>query len=94
MPLCLERAGAVPLAVDITVPDINNNEGSLEPLFPHTSRIGHLRLVGYSSIGAAASELPGFFGTPMLNLTSLELEQTQDPTDLFPSHGAPVPPVF
>jgi hypothetical protein len=94
VPLCLERAGAVPLAVDITIPDINSGEDTIEPLLPHTSRIAHLRLVGHLSIEAVANDLPGFFDSPMLSLASLELEQTQQPVGLFPTNEAPVPPVF
>jgi hypothetical protein len=94
VPLCLERAGAVPLAVDITVSDVKNDEGFLNPLLFHTSRIGRLRLVGYASTEAVADDLPGFFSSPMLNLTSLELQQTAEPAELFPSSEALVPPVF
>jgi len=93
-PLCLERAGAVPLAVDITVSDIKSGGDFLEPLLPHTSRIGRLRLAGYSSVESVANDLPGFFDSPVLNLTSLELQQTTEPTELFPPTGASVPPVF
>jgi len=93
-PLCLERAGAVPLSVDITVPDIKNDEEFLRSLLPHTSTIGRLRLVGYSSIETVADDLPNFFDSPMLNLTSLELQQVGEPAELFPSSETPVPPVL
>ena len=93
-PLCLIRAGAVPLAVDITVSDIKTGEDFLELLLPHTSRIGRLRLAGYPSVEAVTNDLPGFFDSPMPNLTSLELQQTTEPTELFPSSNAPMPPVF
>jgi hypothetical protein len=94
VPLCLERAGAVPLTVDITVSDINSGEGFLESLFHHTSRIGHLRLVGYPSIEAVENNLLGFFDSPMPSLASLELEQTVEPVDIFPKKEVPTPPVF
>ena len=93
-PLCLERAGAVPLAVDITVPDIKNGEDFLESLIPQTSRIGRLRLSGYSTIETVADDLPGFLGSSMPNLTSLNLQQTTEPAELFPSREAPVPSLF
>ena len=94
VPLCLERAGAVPLAVDIAVSDIGDGGGFLEPLLPHTSRIDHLCLTGYTSIEAMANDLPGFFDSAMPNLTSLELQQATEPTNLFPPIEASVPPVF
>ena len=93
-PLCLERAGAVPLAVDITVSDIGGGEDFLESLIPQTSKIGRLRLTGYSSVETVVDDLPGFFDSPMPNLTSLDLQQTTEPAELFPSNEAPVPPIF
>ena len=93
-PLCLERAGAVPLVIDITVPDVLGNLNFLEALAPHVTRVAHLSLAGYSSIETVADELPGFFASPIPNLTSLELQQTAEPTELFPSNEIPVPPVF
>ena len=94
VPLCLERAGTVPLAVDIMVPAVKNDEDFLRPLLPHTPRIGSLRLVGFASTEAVADDLPGFFSSSMPNLTSLELQQTTEPAELFPSRDALVPPVF
>ena len=94
IPLCLERARAVPLAVDITVSDTKSGEDFLKPLLSQTSRIGCIRLTEYSFIEAVADDLPGFFDSPMPNLTSLELQQTTEPTELFPSSESPVPPVF
>ena len=93
-PLCLGRAGAVPLAVDITVSDVKSDEDFLKPLLAHTSRIGRLRLVGYASIETVTNDLPGFFSSPMLNLASLELQQTTEPAELFPSSETLAPPVF
>ena len=93
-PLCFERAGTVPLTVDITVSDIKSGENLLESLLPQISRICCLRLTGYSSIEAVVDDLPGFFDSSMPNLTSLELQQTMEPTTLFPSSEAPQPPVF
>ena len=93
-PLCLERAGVVPLAVDITVSDVWGGEGFFKSLLPQTSRIGRLRLAGYSFIEAVADDLPGFFDSPMPKLTSLELQQSVEPDALFPPRGAPVPPIF
>jgi len=94
VPLCLERAGAVPLAVDITVSDVKRDKDFLRSLLPHTPRIGSLRLIGFASTEAVTDDLPGFFSLPMPNLTSLELQQTKKPAELFPSREALVPPVF
>ena len=92
--LCLERADAIPLAVDITVPDVDGDEAFLNALLPHVPRIGSLRLTGHSSIETVTDELIGFFASPMLELTSLELQQTEEPTQLFPPDDAPVPQPF
>jgi len=94
VPLCLERAGAVALVVDVTVSDVKGDEDFLKSLLPHTPRIGSLRLVGFSSTEAVVDDLPGFFDSPMPNLTSLELQQTTEPAELFPSREALVPPVL
>jgi len=94
VPLCLERAGAVNLAVNITVSDIKGDEILLKALLPHVSRISHLSLAGYSSIEGVADNLPGFFTSPMPNLTSLELEQPTQPTETFPPNETPAPPLF
>ena len=94
VPLCLGRAGAVPLAVDITVQDSKGDEAFFNALLPHVPRIGSLRLTGCSSIETVADDLPGFFASPMLELTSLELEQTAEPAQLFPFDDSPVPPFF
>ena len=93
-PLCLERAGAVPLAIDITVSDVKSGEDFLELLIPKTSRIFSLRLTGYPLIEVVAGALPGFFDQSMPNLTSLELQQTTEPTESLPLNETPVPPVF
>ena len=93
-PLCLERAGAVPLAVDITISDIKSDENFLKSLLPHTSKISHLRLAGYPRIEAVADNLPGFFDSPMLDLTFLELQQDVEPPESLPPSVAPVAPVF
>ena len=93
-PLCLERSGAVPLVVDITVSDGKGDGAFLNALLPHVSRIGSLRLTGCSAIETVAGDLPGFFTSPMLGLTSIELEQTAEPAQLFPSDDSPVPPPF
>ena len=91
-PLCLERARAVPLAVDITVSDVDEGSYFLQALLPHVARVVHLSLAGYTSIGVVAAGLPGFFASSMPDLTSLELHQTEEPEELFPS--SEVPPVF
>jgi len=93
-PLCLERAGAVHLTVKLSVSDINGDKDFLQALLPHTSRISHLSLAGYSSIGKVADDLPDFFASPMPNLAFLELEQTEEPTEPFLSGETPVPPLF
>ena len=94
VPLCLERAGAVNLAVNITVSDIKGDEILLKALLPHISRISHLSLAGYPSIGGVVDDLPGFFTSPMPNLTSLELEQTVQPAEPSPSNETSAPPLF
>ena len=94
IPLCIERAGAVPLAVGIVVPDVKGNSSFFKALLPHVARVAHLSLIGYFSIETLADDLPGFFTSPMPNLTSLELEQAANPIQPFPSCEAPVPPVF
>ena len=94
VPLCLGRVGPVPLVVDIAVPDGKGDEAFFDTLLPHVPRIGSLRLTGYSSIETVAEDLPGLFASPMLGLTSLELEQTAEPAQLFPSDNTPVPPPF
>jgi len=92
VPLCLARAGAVNLTVNITVSEIGGT--FLRALSPRVSRISHLSLTGYSSIEGVADDLPGFFTSPMPNLTSLELEQTTQPTEAFPSNETSTPPLF
>jgi len=94
VPLCFERSGAVPLSVKISVSDIKRDEDFLRVLTPHASRIFELSLTGYSSIESVADDLPGLFTSPMPPLTSLELEQTNQPTEAFPSNEASTPPVF
>ena len=94
VPLCLERAGAVPLVIDVTVSDVKGDEDFLKPLLPHTSKTGSLRLVGFASTETVSDDLPGFFSSPMPNLTSLELQQTAEPIELFPSREALAPSVF
>jgi len=94
VPLCLGRAGAIPLTVSILVSGINWDRAFLQTILPHTSRISHLSLVGYSSIETVADDLPGFFDSPMSSLTSLELEQTEEPTESFPSNVTPAPLLF
>ena len=94
VPLCLERAGAVPLTADITVSDVKSDGNFLEPLLPHISKIVRLRLAGYSSIEIVAYDLPGFFSSPMPNLSFLELQQHVEPAELFPLNGTSIPPIF
>ena len=94
VPVCLERAGAVPLVVNISVSDVREDEDFLQALLPHTSRISHLSLTKYSSIEKVADDLPSFSASLMPNLTSLELEQTEEPTESFPSDEVPAHPLF
>ena len=94
VPLCLERVGVVPLTVDITVPDISGDDIFLQALLPHASKISQLSLTRYSSIETVVDTLPGFFTSPMPDLTSLKLEQTGRPTESFPSDETPPPPLF
>jgi hypothetical protein len=89
VPLCLERAGVVPLTVDITVSDVEGDEIFLDSFPPLTSRIAHLSLTGYSSIKAVTNIIPSLFTSTMHTLTSLELQQTADPLELFPSYTLP-----
>ena len=79
----------------MTVSDLASNVDFLEPLLPHTSKIGCLRLTKHRFIEGMTDDLPGFFDSPMPNLTSLELHQVAEPSvNLFPPSGTPVPPVF
>ena len=94
VPLCLERAGAVPLTVDINVSHIKRNEVFHQALLPHIHRITHLSLKGYSLIEDVANDPAGLFASPMPNLTSLELEQTKEPAESLPSDELPVPPLL
>ena len=94
VPLCLGRAGTVLLTANITVSDIKGDEYFIQASLPHVSKISHLSLTGCSSIEKVADDLPGFFASPMPNLTSLKLEQIEQPTELFPSNEAPAPPLF
>jgi hypothetical protein len=94
VPLCLERAGVVPLSVDITVSDIRSGEGFMESLLPGVPRIKSLRLTGYSTVEAVAQDLPGFFDAQIPKLVSLELQQSVAPVQPFPSDKIPTPPVL
>ena len=94
VPLCLKRAGAVPLTVDITISDIGSGEDFLESLIPNVPRVDSLRLTGYSTIEVIAQDLPGFFDSPIPKLVSLELQQSVAPVQPFPSDETPTPPVF
>lgn len=94
IPLCLERAGAVPLTVKITASDIKGHQNFHEALPTHVSRISHLSLTGYSSIEDLADDLPGFFALTLPNLTSLELERAKRPTRSSPSNETPMLPLF
>ena len=94
VPLCLERAGAVPLAIDITVPEVKGDLEFINALSPHVARVAHLSLAGYPTIEAVANDLPNLLTSPMPNLTSLELQQVEEPAELFPSNGAHIPPIF
>jgi len=93
-PLCLERAGAAPLTANISVPAIQDDKDFLQVLLPHVPRISHLSLTGYKSIKDVKDILPDFFASPMLDLTSLELEQHSNPTQSFPSNQVHPPPLF
>ena len=93
IPLCLERAGVVPLTVNISVSDIRKDWDPLQPLLPHVSRISDLTLTGHSAMKDVADNLPGFF-SPMPNLTSLKLERTVETVGSFPPNETPVPPLF
>jgi len=98
VPLCLERAGAAPLTANISLLDIEDDaegcKGFLQALLPHVPRISHLSLTGYAPVTDVENILPGFFASPMLNLTSLELEQAGYSTEFFPSRGTPAPQLF
>jgi hypothetical protein len=92
--LCLERAKAAPLAADIVVSESREDESFLRALLPHVPRIGSLRLTEYSSVEAVVHDLPGLFDSPILNLVSLELQQSEAPIHPFPSNRTPAPSVF
>ena len=93
VPSCLERAGEVPLTVNIRVSDIKGDEIFLETILPHTSRIAHLSLAGYRSIAAVAKIIPTFFISTMHNLISLELQQSSKPLEIFPFEAPPMSPI-
>ena len=93
VPLCLERAGLVPLTAHITISDIEVDAVFLRTFLPHTSRITHLSLTGCSSIEAVANAVPSFFASTIHALTSLELQQTTDPVEFFPSGTPPAFPI-
>jgi hypothetical protein len=80
--------------VDIAIPDCKGDEAFLDVLLPHISRVASLRLTGHSSIEMAEDDLPSLFGAPILGLTSLELQQTAEPVQLFPPIDSPVPSIF
>ena len=82
VPLCLERAGLTPLTVNLSA--IKMDQDFLQALLPHVSRISNLSLTGYSSIKVAETHLPGFFDSPMPNLTTPKLVQNEDPPNFFP----------
>ena len=89
---CLERAGEVPLTVNIKISDVRGDEIFLKAILPHTSRIAHLSLTRYRSIEAVANVIPTLFISAMHNLISLELQQSSKPIELFPSRPAlPIP---
>ena len=94
VPLCLKRAGVVPLTVNIMVPEIRGNETFLQALIPHVPRVSHLSLTGYSSIERVADDLPNLFAFPIVNLTSLKLEQAEEPTESLPLNKTPASPLF
>ena len=94
VPLCLERAGAAPLTANIWVSDIKEDGDFTQALLPHVPRISHLSLRGYPFIRKLEAVLPNFFASPMLNLTSLELDQDGESANLFPSKEAPTPQLF
>jgi len=94
VPLCLERSGAVPLTVDITVSDIKNDGNFLELLIPHISKVGRLRIAGYSSIEAVENNLSGLFASKMPSLSSLELQQDAEPASGFTFNKVTTPPIF
>jgi hypothetical protein len=91
VPLCLERAGAVPLTVNIKAGEIQEDEEFHRALPPHASRISHLSLKGYNRIKDVVNDFPGLLDLTMPNLTSLELEQRIRPTK---SDGSTAPPLF
>ena len=93
-PLCLERSATVPLSVKISIPDIKWDKEFIRVLLPHTSRISDLSLTGHQSVERVAGDLPDFFTSPIPSLTSLELQQTNQPAEVFPSNTSPTPPLF
>ena len=77
-----------------SVSNVKGDENFIQALVPHVSRISHLALTGYSSIEDVANNLPGIFASPLSGLTSLELEQTNEPTKPFPPNEDATPPLF
>lgn len=82
------------MTVNITASDIRGDEMFLQALLPHVSRISDLSITGYSSIDDMEIGLSDFSASSMPNLTFLELNQSVQPTQLFPSNEIPAPSLF
>ena len=91
--MCLRRVGVVPLTVNINVSAIEQDETFVEAILPHTSRIVHLSLTGYRFIEDISNVIPTFFTSTMDDLISLELQQSSESTELFPSGVSPAFPI-
>ena len=94
-PLCLDRAGVVPLTVNITISDIKADAVFLEAslALSRTRTVAHLSLTGCASVEAVANAAPTLFASTVHGLVSLELQQTAEPIELFPPDTPPAPPI-
>jgi len=68
--MCLERAGVVPLTVDISMTSLEQDGDFAQALLPHITRISSLSLTECSSLENMANFLP----STMLNPTVLKLK--------------------
>ena len=93
-PFCLEHARAAPLSVEISSQEIQGDKDFIQALIPHTSKISHLSVTGYSSVRNFVDDHPDFLKSPMPHLTSLEFQRTGEPAELFPRGQNPLTPLF
>ena len=95
VPLCLERAGTVPLTTNILGRQgVRGDKEFLQALVPHISRTFNLSVTWCLPTDNIARSLPDLFDSSMPNLTFLELHQSGEPPHLFQSSDVAQPPLF